>query len=145
FFFNSVGGSAGFLQTPPAQLLVDGFAVATTDGGHRSTSILDWSKLKNPAVALDLSKRSMHVSALATQGITRAWYDTEQMYRYVQGCSGGGQRAIATARNYPQDYDGYIVEAPGINAANILAFTSDTQDMKEHHEGYAIRAKFLRL
>lgn len=143
FFFNSVGGSAGFLQTPPAQLLVDGFAVATTDGGHRSTSILDWSKLKNPAVALDLSKRSMHVSALATQGITRAWYDTEQMYRYVQGCSGGGQRAIATARNYPQDYDGYIVEAPGINAANILAFASATQHMKKHPEGWVSPAEIL--
>ena len=145
FFFNSVGGSAGFLQTPPAQRLVDGFAVATTDAGHRSTSILDWSKLENPAVALDLSKRSMHVSALATQAITKAWYDADTMYRYVQGCSGGGQRTIATARNYPSDYDGYIVEAPGINAGNILAFASATQHMKKNPESWVSPAKIMLI
>jgi feruloyl esterase len=143
FFFNSVGGSAGLLQTPPAQLLVDGFAVATTDGGHRSTSILDWSKLDDPAVALDLSKRSMHVSAVAAQTITKAWYDADSMYRYVQGCSGGGQRAIAAARNYPEDYDGFIVEAPGINAANILAFASATQHMMKNPDGWVSPAEIM--
>ena len=46
FFFNSVGGSAGFLQTPPAQLIVAGYAVATTDAAAVGNAI--------EAVALEL-------------------------------------------------------------------------------------------
>jgi pimeloyl-ACP methyl ester carboxylesterase len=145
FFFNSVGGSAGFLQTPPAQLIVAGYAVATTDAGHRSTSILDWSELKNPAIALDLSRRSMHVSAVAAQAITKSYYNAHSMYRYVQGCSGGGQRTLSAARHYPQDYDGFIVEAPGINAANILAFANATQYQIKHAGSWIPPAKLAMV
>jgi pimeloyl-ACP methyl ester carboxylesterase len=145
FFFNSVGGSAGFLQTPPAQLIVDGYAVATTDGGHRSTSILDWSELSDPAKVLDLSRRSMHVSAVAGQAITKAYYKAHSMYRYVQGCSGGGQRTLNSARHYPEDYDGFIVEAPGINAANILAFASATQYIARHPDAWVPPGKIAKI
>lgn len=145
FFFNSVGGSAGFLQTPKAHLIVDGYAVATTDGGHRSTSILDWGNLSDPAKALDLARRSMHVSAVAGQTLTKAYYNADSLYRYVQGCSGGGQRTLSTARYYPEDYDGFIVEAPGINASNILAFAHATQHMVKHPEGWIPPAKIMLI
>jgi len=145
FFFNSVGGSAGFLQTPAAALIADGYAVATTDGGHRSTSILDWGDLSDPAKALDLARRSMHVSAVAGQTLTKAYYGKDKVYRYVQGCSGGGQRTLSTARYYPEDYDGFIVEAPGINASNILAFANATQHMVKHPEGWIPPAKVMLI
>ncbi|MDB6062521.1 MAG: hypothetical protein JWM78_2624 [Verrucomicrobiaceae bacterium] len=145
FFFNSVGGSAGFLQTPNAQLIVDGFAVATTDGGHRSSSILDWADLKDEAKALDLARRSMHVSAVAAQAITKSFYNAESMYRYVEGCSGGGQRTLSAARHYPEDYDGFIVEAPGINAGNILAFASATQFMAKNPDAWIPPAKVMMM
>ena len=145
FYFNSVGGSVGFLQAPNAQLLVDGFAVATTDAGHRSRSMLDWSDLKYPAKALDIAYRSMHVSAVATQAIAKSFYGVNSMYRYVAGCSGGGQRALSTARLYPEDYDGFIVGAPGINAGNILAFASATQFIEKNPDAWIPPAKLMLI
>lgn len=136
FFFNSVGGAAGFLQAAGARLLVDGFAVATTDGGHRSLSMLDWSDLKDPAKAYDIGRRSVHASSVAAQALTKTYYGADKLYRYLQGCSGGGQRTLATARYYPEDYDGYIVGAPGINPGTILAFAHVTQHISRDPEGW---------
>jgi feruloyl esterase len=145
FFFNSVGGSVGFLQRPPAELIVAGYAVATTDAGHRSNSILDWSGTDNPARALDMAKRSIHVSAVAGQAITKSFYRASSMYRYVQGCSGGGTRTLNSARFNPGDFDGFIAEAPGISAGNILAFANATQYQIKHPGCWVPPAKLAML
>ncbi|MDB5424923.1 MAG: hypothetical protein JWQ29_2339 [Phenylobacterium sp.] len=141
YFFNSVGGSVGFIQEPAADLLTEGFAIATTDAGHRSTSMLDWSGIKDPAQAFDMAGRSIHVSAQATQGLAKAFYKTDRMYRYVQGCSGGGTRVLNEARRWPDDFDGFIAEAPGIFPGEILQFAWIDQYIIKNPQSWISPAK----
>ena len=145
YFFNSVGGSVGFIQDPAADLLTEGYAIATTDAGHRSTNMLDWSGIKIPAQALDMAGRSIHASAQATQAMTRAYYGTRKLYSYVQGCSGGGTRVLNEARRYPDDFDGYIAEAPGISPAEIMQFAWVDQYIVQHPDSWIPPAKVAMI
>jgi feruloyl esterase len=112
FSFIGLGGSGGHLPTdaevPRGNPIAKGFAVAGTDKGHQ-TDTLDWSFDNDPAKALDNAHRAAHVTTLAAQRLTRAYYATEKMYRYETGCSGGGDMGIQAIRRYPTDYDGVLL------------------------------------
>src|SRR3546814_14013791 len=101
-----LGGAAGFMPPANPKLLGAGFAVAVTDTGHQGT-ILDWSFAKdNPTAMLDHAHRACHVTAVATQALTRAFYGAQNMYRYMLGCSGGGRMTEQAIELYPDDFDG---------------------------------------
>ncbi|MET0250767.1 MAG: tannase/feruloyl esterase family alpha/beta hydrolase, partial [Novosphingobium sp.] len=116
FYFIGVGGAGGFLptesQTPRGNPLVKGFAVAGTDKGHQGP-VLDWSFNSDPVKALDNAHRGAHVTTVAAQRLTRAYYGAETMYRYHTGCSGGGAMGIAAMQEHPEDYDGVLLGWPG--------------------------------
>jgi feruloyl esterase len=112
FYFIGVGGSGGSVptesQTPRGNPLVKGFAVAGTDKGHQSDA-LDWSFNTDPAKALDNAHRGAHVTTVASQQLTRAYYGAEKMYRYETGCSGGGDMGMKAMQRHPEDYDGVLL------------------------------------
>ena len=116
FFFIGLGGSGGYVPTdaevPSGNPIVKGFAVAGTDKGHQTDS-LDWSFNNDPAKALDNAHRAAHVTTLAAQQLTKAYYSADKMYRYETGCSGGGDMGIQAIRRYPTDYDGVLLGWPG--------------------------------
>jgi hypothetical protein len=116
FYFIGVGGAGGFLptdsQTPRGNPIVRGFAVAGTDKGHQG-DVLDWSFQKDPVKALDNAHRGAHLTTVAAQQLTRAYYRATRMYRYHTGCSGGGAMGIAAMQEHPQDYDGVLLGWPG--------------------------------
>jgi hypothetical protein len=115
YYFIGLGGSGGFVptesQTPRGNPIVKGFAVAGTDKGHQGPS-LDWSFQTDPAKALDNAHRAGHVSTVAAQQLTRAFYGITQMYRYHAGCSGGGDMGAQAMQNHPEDYDGVLLGWP---------------------------------
>src|SRR6202167_4905348 len=90
YYFIGMGGSAGYVPTdsqiPAGNPLFKGFAVAGTDTGHQG-HLLDWSFLSDPVKTLDHVHRGAHVVAVATQQITKAYYNTDKLYRYHAGCS----------------------------------------------------------
>jgi hypothetical protein len=54
----------------------------------------------------------VHVTARATQQITRRYYQREAMHRYISGCSGGGNMGITNAARFGRgDFDGFLVGA----------------------------------
>ena len=112
YYFIGVGGSGGSVptdsQVPRGNPIVKGFAVAGTDKGHQ-TDPLDWSFRTDPAKALDNAHRGAHVTTVAAQQITRAYYGEEKMYRYETGCSGGGDMGMQAMQHYPGDYDGVLL------------------------------------
>lgn len=116
FYFIGVGGAGGFLptdsQTPRGNPIVRGFAVAGTDKGHQG-DVLDWSFQSDPVKALDNAHRGAHVTTVAAQQLTRAYYGAKRMYRYHTGCSGGGAMGIAAMQEHPADYDGVLLGWPG--------------------------------
>ena len=118
FYFIGLGGSAGYVptdsQTPPGNPMVKGFAVAGTDTGHRG-SLLDWTFLSDPAKALDHTHRAAHVTTVAAQQLTRAYYGVGKMYRYETGCSGGGRMGGEAIMRHPADYDGVLLGDGRVN------------------------------
>ncbi|MDX1505084.1 MAG: tannase/feruloyl esterase family alpha/beta hydrolase [Spongiibacter sp.] len=125
YYFIGLGGGAGrtpiLSESPYGYPLAAGFAVAGTDTGHEAF-MLNWSFLANEAQAIDHIHRGGHVSAVQTQAMTKAYYNTDSMYRYHSGCSGGGRMGVMAANYHPEDYDGLLIGAPGIDTANILNF-----------------------
>lgn len=116
YYFIGMGGSAGYVptnsQVPAGNPIIKGFAVAGTDTGH-TAHLLDWSFLSDPAMAEDHIHRGAHVTAVATQQLTKAYYNGEHFYRYHSGCSGGGRMGMEVIQKYPEDYDGVLLGWPG--------------------------------
>ncbi|HEY3851220.1 MAG TPA: tannase/feruloyl esterase family alpha/beta hydrolase, partial [Steroidobacteraceae bacterium] len=121
YYFIGEGAAAGFVPTTSGsgplaayyagttwKLLSEGFAVAGSDTGHKG---MMWDfGINNPAARLDHGHRGAHVSAVATQAITRAYYAMSQkLYRYHVGCSGGGRMGAMAVYHHPEDYDGVVV------------------------------------
>ena len=112
FFFIGLGGSGGYVptdsQVPGGNPILAGFAVAGTDKGHQ-TDANDWSFAHDPAKAIDNAHRGAHVTTVAAQQITRAFYGVSKMYRYEAGCSGGGDMGMRAIQYHPEDYDGILL------------------------------------
>ncbi len=128
FYFIGLGGSAGYVPTnsqfPAGNPMVKGFAVAGTDTGHRG-DLLDWRFLDDPAKMLDHKNRGGHLTTVAAQAITKAYYGVTTMYRYHSGCSGGGRMGGEALTHYPEDYDGVLLgERSGISNNKHLEFSN---------------------
>lgn len=63
----------------------------------------------------DYSERSMHVTAVKTKELVKAYYGKVQKYAYFDGFSTGGRQAWKLAQKYPADYDGILAGAPAFN------------------------------
>ncbi len=112
YYFIGLGGAAGYVptdsQTPPGNPLAKGFAVAGSDTGHRG-DLLDWRFLADPVKTLDHRDRGAHVTTVAAQALTKAYYRASKMYRYHTGCSGGGRMGGEAIMRHPEDYDGVLL------------------------------------
>lgn len=138
YYFIGLGGSAGYVPTnselPPGNPMVKGFAVAGTDTGRQGNS-LDWTFLADPAKALDHTHRGAHVTTVAAQQITKAYYGVEKLWRYHSGCSGGGRMGGEAAMMHPEDYDGILLgqsrvrPAGMVDSAVMLKFIHAAQQM----------------
>ena len=117
YYFIGMGAAAGFVPTdsqlPLGNPLYQGFAVAGTDTGHEGPGV-DYSFMgRNKAQAIDHVHRGAHLTAVATQAITKAYYKVSKIYRYHSGWSGGGRMGVMAIERHPEDYDGVMLGAPG--------------------------------
>lgn len=104
----------GILQVQGMEdALARGYAVATTDMGHRTGDPSDarWA-WNNPALEADFGHRATHVTTLAAKELVADYYGDRASYSYFRGCSTGGRQALVAAERYPDDYDGIIAGAP---------------------------------
>jgi len=100
-----------------------GYAVVTTDTGHRGAIVPgatapvydgNWA-LNNPERQVNFAYRSTHVVADAAKAAIRSYYGQSPRYSYYQGCSGGGRQAAMVAQRYPSDFNGVVSAAPWLN------------------------------
>lgn len=149
YYFVGMGGAAGSLPTnsqiPAGNPMLKGFAVAGTDTGHKG-DILDWGFLTNEAQALDHVHRGAHVTAVATQQITKQYYGAEDMYRYHSGCSGGGRMGMMSVLTHPEDFDGVLIGAPGGRSSmSMIAFIHQAQQMNREPGSWLSPPKLVML
>ena len=138
YLFLGVGGAAGRLPLMKASLLAKGYALAGTDAGTNARTFADFSFKSDPARLMDFQWRGVKRSAEATQQIARAYYARPKIWRYISGCSGGGQMGMSNAIRFGgEDFDGFISAAtvwPGAafkpNVYRIM------QHMQNHPDGW---------
>ncbi len=154
YYFIGLGGTAGYVPTdsqiPSGNPLVKGFVVAGTDTGHQYGGG-DWSFMgREPAKAIDHKHRGAHVTTVASQQITKAYYGVDKFYRYHSGCSGGGRMGSEAMVNHPEDYDGILfgtsgARSHGMSAATMLKFIHASQQMTREPGSWVSPAKLKML
>jgi feruloyl esterase len=110
------GGLAGEIRTAAlAAGLRRGYATAATDTGHDNAAGVGRFAAGHPEKIVDYGHRAIHLTAVAGQVITAAYYGRKPRHSYFVGCSQGGQQALMEAQRYPSDYDGIVAGDPDYN------------------------------
>ncbi|WP_041939132.1 MULTISPECIES: tannase/feruloyl esterase family alpha/beta hydrolase [Frankia] len=139
YLFNGIGGAAGSIPPIDEAQLAAGWAQAGTDAGNQG-SVLDYRFAVDRTKALDWASRGVHVTTVATQAVTRAYYglptQAGALHRYISGCSGGGRMGLVEASLYPTEYDGVLAGAPGSNSLNILKFGQIVSYLLAHPDAW---------
>jgi feruloyl esterase len=90
-----------------------GYATASTDTGHTGGGA-QWA-LGHPEKLIDFGWRAVHEMTVAAKRIAAAHYETAPRQAYWNGCSAGGRQAMQAAQRFPDDFDGIIAGAPGLD------------------------------
>lgn len=120
FLFQGGGGLNGTLRPPlgtdaagdrPA--LARGFAVVSTDGGHRG-AVFDSAFMADQQASLDFAFNAVPTVASAAKQLISAYYGRPAAHSYFNGCSTGGRESMEAAERYPSVFDGIITGAPAM-------------------------------
>jgi feruloyl esterase len=90
-----------------------GYAAASTDTGHTGGGA-QWA-IGHPEKVVDFGWRAVHEMAVVAKQIVAAYYGTGARYAYWNGCSAGGRQAMQEAQRFPEDFDGIVAGAPGLD------------------------------
>lgn len=113
-----VGGQAGSIAHHElARAVSEGYAAASTDTGHVKSDT-QWL-LNRPDRALNYAERANHLLAQRSRAIIKLFYGRPLERAIFIGCSGGGRQALTEMQRYPDDYDGIIAGAPGVNTPEM--------------------------
>lgn len=100
-----------------------GYVVGTTDTGHTAGNG-NFAMLENGAINTtlwtDFAERSLVELAAKTKALTQACYLKPQKFAYWDGCSTGGRQSYKMAQEHPEQYDGYLIEAPAIHWTRFI-------------------------
>jgi Tannase and feruloyl esterase len=122
FMMQGGGGGNGIIAYPvganysgdkPA--LSRGFAVASTDTGHKArTGGFDFSFMRDQQAYLDFAfLANAEVAGVAIQ-IIATYYSKPAAYSYFVGCSTGGREGMILSQRYPTVFNGIVSGDPAM-------------------------------
>ena len=123
FFFQGGGGMDGVLRpafgiigsgvTPP-NALSNGYAVVSTDAGHREEPgpLGPYLFGLDPQARVDKGYNAIPTVTAAAKAVIERVYAKAPARSYFVGCSNGGRQAMAATQRYPELFDGVIAAAP---------------------------------
>jgi len=115
------GGWAGSINfRMMAAALQEGYATASTDTGHKGGSAS--FAVGHPEKVFDNAYRAVHEMAVKSKAILATYYGRGPRLSYWNSCSNGGRQGLMEAQRYPEDFDGIIAGASGINRVGISAW-----------------------
>jgi feruloyl esterase len=123
FLFQGGGGFNGVLADPIGagvaggmSALMRGFAVVSTDSGHRSpgNNSLDTTFMSDQQALLDFAYQSVERVTAVAKAVIAGHYAKPASRSYYVGCSTGGREAMLAAQRYPMEFDGVIAGAPNM-------------------------------
>jgi len=105
---------SGFGGGPRTGALLQGFAVLSTDAGHRNSQGGPLFGL-DPQARLDYGYQAVGTMTSIAKAIIAAAYGKGPDRSYFGGCSNGGRHTLVAAARYADEYDGFLAGAPGYN------------------------------
>jgi pimeloyl-ACP methyl ester carboxylesterase len=119
FYYQGNGGLDGNVQPATGTLgggpltgaLMQGFAVISSDAGHASAQTPFFGL--EPQARLDYGYQAVGKLTPMAKALIRAAYGKGPDRSYIGGCSNGGRHAMVAAARYGEQFDGYLVGAPG--------------------------------
>lgn len=125
FLVQANGGNDGMLVpafgnfgTNPEPALTQGFAVLSSDAGHRNdgSSLLSGNAFGfDPQARSDYGYNAHVVLTPVAKTIVQKAYGKAPDHSYFMGCSNGGRHAMVAASRLAEHYDGFIAGNPGFN------------------------------
>jgi hypothetical protein len=122
FMMQGGGGGNGVVAYPlgasnsgekPA--LVQGFAVASTDSGHKARNGgFDFSFMRDQQAYLDFAYQANAEVAGVAKQIIAHYYEKPASYSYFVGCSTGGREGMILSQRYPTVFNGIVSGDPAM-------------------------------
>jgi hypothetical protein len=122
FMMQGGGGGNGVVSYPlgasysgdkPA--LVRGFAVASTDTGHKAkTGPFDFSFMRDQQAYLDFAYQANAEVAGVAKEIVAQYYAKPAAYSYFVGCSTGGREGMILSQRFPTVFNGIVSGDPAM-------------------------------
>jgi hypothetical protein len=111
---SAFGSVAGF---PSA--LTRGFAVVSTDGGHRGRSSVDARFAVDQQAKLDFAYQAVQRTTREAKSLINNYYGRKPDYSYFMGCSTGGREAMLAAQRLPLEFDGVVAGNASFNLTRV--------------------------
>jgi Tannase and feruloyl esterase len=137
FLFQGGGGLNGNIGQPvggqaagDVPALARGFAVVTTDSGHKG-AVFDGSFFEDQQASLDFYYQAIGKVTVTAKSLIEAFYGRPAEHSYYDGCSTGGREAMIITERYPTYFDGVVSGDPAMRTgySNLaLAYISATFD-----------------
>jgi hypothetical protein len=102
--------------------LARGFAVISTDGGHRSrgsSSIVDARFAVDQQAKLDFAYQAVQRTIREAKLLVNRYYGRKPDYSYFMGCSTGGREAMLAAQRLPLEFDGVVAGNASFNLTRV--------------------------
>ena len=144
--FQAVGNGAfnGSISYPAmANALARGYATSSTDTGHTGGGA-NWA-LGHPEKVVDFGWRAVHEMTLASKKIIAGYTGRAPAFSYWNGCSAGGRQAMKEAQRFPDDFNGIIAGAPGLDWTGRAAQAVRVAKTLEHNNAGRLSAKDTQL
>ena len=122
FMMQGGGGGNGIVAYPAganyagdAPALSRGFAVASTDTGHKAkTGPFDFSFMRDQQAYLDFAFLANAEVARVAKQIIAHYYAKPPAYSYFVGCSTGGREGMILSQRYPTVFNGIVSGDPAM-------------------------------
>lgn len=117
--FQGGGGLNGSVAPPLGRTgagdaaLARGFAVVTTDTGHKG-AVFDATFMQEQQASLDFAYQAVGRVAVLAKQVLAQYYGRPADHAYFMGCSTGGREGMLMAQRYPTYFDGIVVGAPAM-------------------------------
>jgi feruloyl esterase len=123
FLFQGGGGLNGTVHPPlgaqyagESSALARGFAVASTDSGHRG-AVFDGGFLQDQQAALDFLHQGVATVTVVAKQMVSKHYRKPIEHAYFVGCSTGGREAMMMSQRFPGYFDGIVAAAPAMRTS----------------------------
>jgi len=123
--FQGGGGLDGVLNpaignvSGSASALARGFAVVSTDGGHRGRSSIDVRFGTDQQAKLDFAYQAVERTTVEAKSLLARFYGRKPDYTYFMGCSTGGREAMLAAQRLPLQFDGVVSGNASFNLTRV--------------------------